>query len=76
MWTKYEFICTECDTLMEITTYLKSVDEPRCPCPHQAIVRVNKFDLEGGHGVTAYEYEPVIKVTPSEVVKINTNPYN
>jgi hypothetical protein len=74
MWTKYDFICTECDTLIEITTYWASMDEPRCPCPHQAIVRVNKFILDSGHGVTAYE--PVIKDTPAKVVKINTNPYN
>ena len=74
MWTKYEYICTECDSLMEITTYWQNIAEPKCPCPHQAIVRVNKFDLEAGHGVSVYD--PVIKVTPTEVVKINTNPYN
>jgi hypothetical protein len=59
---------------MEITTYWKNIEEPRCPCPHQSIVRVNKFNLNSGHGVSAYE--PVIKVTPAKVVKINTNPYN
>jgi hypothetical protein len=44
------------------------MDEPKCPCPHQAIIRTNKYDLEGGHGVTS--------ITSPEVVKINTNPYN
>ena len=73
-WTKYEYICTECDSLMEITTYWQNVAEPKCPCPHQAIVRVNKFDLEGGHGVSVYD--PVINITPPKLVKINSNPYN
>ena len=67
-WTKYEYICTECDSLMEITTYWQNIAEPKCPCPHQAIVRVNKYDLDYGHGVT--------NNTSQKVVKINSNPYN
>ena len=55
MWTKWEFLCTECDTLMEITTYLGHVFVPRCPCPHQAVVRINKFDMEYGHGKVSNE---------------------
>lgn len=65
-WTKHEYICTECDSLMEITTYWRDefVNPPKCPCPHQAITRVNKYTL------------PVTDITPANVVKINTNPYN
>lgn len=67
MWTKYDFLCTECDTLIEITTYWDSMDEPRCPCFHQAIVRINKQELEYGHGV--------VHITSPNLVKINSNPY-
>jgi hypothetical protein len=63
MWTKYEYLCTECDTLMEITTYWKNIKAPRCPCPHQAVIRINKYDAT------------VANITSPEVVKINSNPY-
>jgi hypothetical protein len=65
MWTKHEFLCTECDTLMEITTYWKDqfINTPQCPCPHQAVIRINKYDAT------------VADITSPEVVKINSNPY-
>jgi hypothetical protein len=71
MWTKYDYICTHCDTLFEITTSNQGIDpyDPDCSCLElegtpmsSGIIRINKHD--------------VIEVTPAKLVKINTNPYN
>jgi len=68
MWTKYSYVCTDCDSLIEVTTQAKPVIDPACICnPSTYVVR------------TALEPErlkPVTSITPSKVVKINTNPYN
>ena len=68
MWTKYSYVCTDCDSLIEVTTQAKPVIDPACICnPSTYVVR------------TALEPErlkPVTSITPSQVVKINTNPYN
>jgi hypothetical protein len=45
-WMKHEFLCTECDTLIEFTSYYAEVPVPRCPCEHQAVIRINAFRLE------------------------------
>jgi hypothetical protein len=51
---------------MEITTYWKDqfINTPQCPCSHQAVIRINKYDAT------------VMDFTAPEVVKINSNPYN
>jgi hypothetical protein len=71
MWTKYDYLCTHCDTLFEITTSNQGIDpyDPDCSC----------LELEGtpmASGITRINKHDVMKVTPAEVVKINTNPYN
>jgi hypothetical protein len=75
-WTKHEFLCTECDTLMEITTYWKDeyIATPICPCPHQAIVKLNTHKLPGS--IFASHHSDVTSITPTPLVKINSNPYN
>ena len=75
-WTKHEFLCTECDTLMEFTTYWDDeyVPTPNCPCPHQAIVKLNKTRLEGS--VFFSPHSDVTSITSAPLVKINSNPYN
>jgi hypothetical protein len=45
-WKKFEFLCTECDTLMEFTSYYAEVPVPRCPCEHQAVIQINSFMIE------------------------------
>jgi hypothetical protein len=70
-WTKYDYLCTDCDALMEITT-LKDVSEyfqPLCPCGSFNIINIGVSDGN------APLFEPVMKVTPPRLVKINTNPY-
>ena len=68
MWTKYSYVCTDCDSLIEVTTKAKPVIDPACICnPSTYVVR------------TALEPErlkPVTSITPRQVVKINSNPYN
>ena len=71
-WTKYDYLCTDCDALIEITT-LKDRSEcfqPLCTCGS-----VNVINIGTSNG-NAPLFEPVIEVTPPQLVKINTNPYN
>lgn len=69
MWTKYDYICTDCDALVEITT-LNNLKSWRgwCPCGSPNLTMLGYADA------TVPEY--VSNVTPTRVVKINTNPYN
>jgi len=71
-WTKYDYLCTDCDALIEITT-LKDVSEyfqPLCPCGSFNIINIGVSD---GNAPIITD---VSNVTPRTVVKINTNPYN
>ena len=76
MWSKYTFVCDpdECDALLEFTArdgfgFPLGIVEMMCPCGR----KLNYISYEEA-------YAPIItdvsKVTPREVVKINTNPYN
>ena len=70
MWTKYDYVCSDCDALIEITT-LEKIDDWRgwCACGSPNIINIGSYDaniLKDG----------VTNVTYTEVVKINTNPYN
>ena len=68
MWTKYSYVCTSCDSLIEITTQFIPQENASCVCDRRAWV--TRTDLEPTVMPT------VMSVTPKEVVKINTNPYN
>jgi len=72
MWTKYDYLCTDCDALIEITT-LKDRSEffqPLCTCGSVNVINIG----------TSPAFEPIItdvsNVTPTQVVKIDSNPYN
>ena len=71
MWTKYDYLCTDCDALMEITT-LVDIEAWRgwCSCGSPNLINIG----------TSPGNLPIITdvtdITPHEVVKINTNPYN
>ena len=53
-WTKYEYVCTNCDTLIEITTlhgganqcecHEENIGDPSCVCAESAMLRVNKYN--------------------------------
>lgn len=65
MWTKYTYLCIDCDALIEITTEVEVFTEPSCICDGEGIVIM-----------LGQEDATVADITPSQVVKINTNPYN
>ena len=45
MWTKHEYLCTNCDTLFEITTTNSLVIQPNCICDQPHIIRINRYDV-------------------------------
>jgi hypothetical protein len=62
MWTKYSYVCTSCDALIEITTQVTPEENASCTCMRGAwVTRTNVLN--------------VAEITPKEVVQINTNPY-
>jgi hypothetical protein len=63
MWTKYSYVCTSCDALIEITTLAIPEENASCTCMR-------------GAWVTRTAVEAVTEITPPKLVKINTNPYN
>ena len=75
MWTKYTFTCDpdECDALLEFTArdgygFPNGIVRMYCPCGRQMIY----IGVEDANSPD----ENVVEVTYTEVVKINTNPYN
>ena len=71
MWTKYDYLCTDCDALLEITACADKVLDPACICGGPGvIILLSESDAFGP------TLEPVTNLTPRKVVKINTNPYN
>lgn len=81
MWTKYSYVCTSCDALIEITTQVKPSFDPACICDYQtfvvrtAEVRDHPYDKEW-EDMKDRVFETVTNITPTQLVKINTNPYN
>jgi hypothetical protein len=79
MWTKFTYLCTDCDALIEITASVSPQIDPACIChssSHVTLISWEDATVSHVDEDLAPDYEPVIKVTPTEVVKINTNPYN
>jgi hypothetical protein len=72
MWYKYDYLCTHCDALIQITTleYLTDSFEPQCPCGARSIIYIGVSD---GNAPIITD---VTNITGREVVIINTNPYN
>ena len=70
-WTRYDYLCIDCDALIEITACADLVREPSCICDGEGIVI-----LLGESDGNAPIITDVSKVTPTRVVKIDSNPYN
>ena len=74
MWYKYDYVCTNCDALIQITTLDLDNDityyEPNCPCGSNSIIYIGVSD---GNAPIITD---VTNVTPRTVVKIDSNPYN
>jgi hypothetical protein len=71
MWTRYTYVCQYCDALLEITSEVIPVVDPTCIC-NTAL----KPTYLGQEDATVDEEETVTSITYTDVVKINTNPYN
>ena len=71
MWTKYDYLCTDCDALIEITACADKVLDPACICGGYGIV-ILLSESDGNAPILT----DVSKVTPRTVVKIDSNPYN
>jgi hypothetical protein len=67
-WTKYSYVCTSCDSLIEVTSNAVPVLDPGCVCGLDTFVVRTAQEPE--------QLAPVMSITSSKVVKINTNPYN
>jgi hypothetical protein len=68
-WTKYDYVCSDCDALIEITT-LKDRSEcfqPLCTCGSVNVINISVRD--------ANVPDDVAYITAPKLVKINTNPY-
>lgn len=70
-WTKYDYLCTDCDALMEITT-LVDIEAWRgwCSCGSPNLINIGTYP--GNLPIIT----DVTDITPTRLVKINTNPYN
>ena len=82
MWTRYTFVCDpdECDALLEFTArdgygFPNGVVRMYCPCGRE----MQYISVEEAYApiiTDLNDVETVTNITPREVVKINTNPYN
>jgi len=45
LWVKYESLCTNCDTLFEITSMNPLVNEPVCICSDPHVIRINRYEV-------------------------------
>ena len=68
MWTTYSYVCTDCDSLIQVTSLTQPVMDPGCVCG------LDTFVVRTAEEPTVQPN--VMSITPTEVVKINTNPYN
>ena len=76
MWARYTFVCDpdECDALLEFTArdgygFPNGIVSMQCPCGRE-MMYISVEDLP------AKDSDPVMSITYTDVVKINTNPYN
>jgi DNA-directed RNA polymerase subunit RPC12/RpoP len=71
MWTKYDYVCSDCDALIEITT-LDNIREWEGTCPCGSVNIINISVRDGNAPIIT----DVTNITPRTVVKIDSNPYN
>jgi len=78
MWTKFTYLCTDCDALIEITASVSPQIDPACICHASSHVTLISWE---DATVSHVDEDPrpdydVTSITPAGLVKINTNPYN
>ena len=76
MWTRYDYVCTNCDALIEVTANVFNSMDPDCICGNGSVINIGTAPA-GATLKNAYRKssKSVTKNTQPEVVKINTNPY-
>jgi hypothetical protein len=68
MWTKFSYVCTRCDALIEVTANVEPAIDPACICdPWSFVTRI---------ALEPVVYSNVRNITYPQVVKVNSNPYN
>lgn len=68
-WTKHDYLCTNCDALIEVTALEIPRVDPDCICGNGMVIGIGRSP--------AFQPEPTVtEITPPKLVKINTNPYN
>ena len=77
MWTKFTYLCTDCDALIEITASVSPQIDPACICHASSHVTLISWE---DATVSHVDEDPrpdydVTDITPPKLVKINTNPY-
>jgi hypothetical protein len=76
MWNRYDYLCTNCDALIEVTVNVKPVQDVDCVCGNGAVINIGTTPAnKPGSWTKSKELKKVTKVTKPEVVKIDTNPY-
>jgi hypothetical protein len=77
MWTRYDYVCTNCDALIEVTANVFRTLDPDCICGNGSVINIGTSPAgETLRGAYKKSVKSVTKDTPTQVVKINTNPYN
>jgi len=77
MWTKFTYLCTDCDALIEITASVSPQIDPACICHASShVILISWEDATVSH----VDEDPrpdydVTDITPPKLVTINTNPY-
>jgi hypothetical protein len=77
MWTKFTYLCTDCDALIEITASVSPQIDPACICHASSHVTLISWE---DATVSHVDEDPrpdydVTDITPPKLVTINTNPY-
>jgi hypothetical protein len=77
MWTRYDYVCTNCDALIEVTANVFHALDPDCICGNGHVINIGTAPA-GATLKNAYKKsdKSVTKDTKPGLVKINTNPYN
>ena len=77
MWTKFTYLCTDCDALIEITASVSPQIDPACIChssSHVTLISWEDATVSHVDEDLTPDYD-VTDITPPKLVKINTNPY-
>ena len=70
MWTKYDYLCTNCDSLIQVTAEVFHALDPDCICGNGSVINI------GTSPADKPSIMDVTNVTSPQVVKINSNLYN